>query len=61
MELGNNSNNIVNTGPQGMKLGERKHNMSNVEVGERTIVSVWVEKEKHEQTIVEKGGREKEG
>jgi hypothetical protein len=22
---------------------------------------VWVEKEKHEQTIVEKGGREKEG
>lgn len=56
MELDNNSNNSVNTWLQRVELGERKHNMSNVELGERTIVSVWVEKERHEQTIVEKGG-----
>lgn len=31
--------------------------MSNVELGKRTVVSVWVEKERHEQVVVEKGRR----
>lgn len=38
-----------------MELGERRHNLSNVELGKRTIVNVWVEKERHEQVVVEKG------
>jgi hypothetical protein len=40
-----------------MELKERKHNLSNVELGKRTVVSVWVEKERHEQVVVEKGRR----
>jgi hypothetical protein len=40
-----------------MELGERRHNLSNVELGKRTIVNVWVEKERHEQVVVEKGRR----
>jgi len=31
--------------------------LSNVELGKRTVVSVWVEKERHEQVVVEKGRR----
>jgi hypothetical protein len=61
MEFGNNSNNSVNIGLQGMEFRERKHNMSNVELGERMVISVWVEKKKHEQVVVEKESRKREG
>jgi hypothetical protein len=44
-----------------MEFRERKHNMSNVELGERMVISVWVEKKKHEQVVVEKESRKREG
>ncbi len=35
--------------------------MSNVELGKRMVVNVWVEKKRHEQAIVEKGGSRERG
>jgi hypothetical protein len=40
-----------------MELRERRHNLSNVELGKRMVISVWVEKARHEQVVVEKGRR----
>jgi hypothetical protein len=35
--------------------------MNNVELGKKMVVSVWVDKERHEQAIVEKGGSRERG